>query len=899
MAKRILGGYDVTHNATANGVRTVQSINGNAGFDAQGNMIFDGYTQNEIEKIISVLPISHYGTHNYLPAGVSGSFDGAAENISARRIKLQLDNDGTLVFLRPGTNGSTVGVYYAYLPNALKTTNLTSSVNTNREYRPGYFSSTEYAISIIASDRGIVAGMLNDNTTVFTSLTKGTLDDRQHVGFKIPLTTVQPADTELNFVMLGTDGYIYYFATQSTSNQYSLALTRVQYNPITGAVIGSPVRITGFNNNTFYGDVINGTDNILLNNVILSKNIADKPYALIPNASIAANPYMASFDVFAAQDSSTGNIRIKINGDMWCTTTTYNTRPQHGYSYVFNPNTKINTLDSGYDRTTTPAPITITDTGTSLSASGSTIVTDVFYAHVNTNLATTYFYSPEGLGICVSTPNLGEPPYIQIADFTPAKVYDMINQKVFVAKDPRIGRLNQSFGSPISNNINSIVILPNNRTLQVSRDGDGQPNLSVAQHGTTPNFTFKSYQLGTIQGYEPTTNRFSIPNISANKGLISTVSNTNSVVNGGILAADFRTNTALSFNENMITSGSISIANNLLTTLRDSEFSKVSSTWDLSPGASRDLVLYVPQQSNIPAFAVISTVSNTNLSMYVRVVEVNVNTRSGTITSLSFSRLVTEYLLAGNLDKNARAYLSQHSMTGISIYDMGSYYFIGGGSILTYKTIGNSTSMLFRAVVDKNTGQFIRFNSAGTHADYENGDLPGVLPGYGFGIFTPIDFTTKIIFRQYGTNLTDYDTWAEKSVAPIAVVTQDVAQGFILYFTENTPVLLSGKSFTLPIQTVDLRNIKANPANTTFNVYVRMYQGNAEYYISEEIVAESGSTAYNLLWIGQITTNATQISTINIMKRSRLDVFGQSLESRGSSFPVSYGLPSSGGTINW
>ena len=120
-----------------------------------------------------------------------------------------------------------------------------------------------------------------------------------------------------------------------------------------------------------------------------------------------------------------------------------------------------------------------------------------------------------------------------------------------------------------------------------------------------------------------------------------------------------------------------------------------------------------------------------------------------------------------------------------------------------------------------------------------------------------------------------------------------------MYFTEETPVILSGKAFTLPITSINLTTVKANPANTLFHVYVKMEQGNAKYVITTDVISETGTTAYNIFWIGTIQTNSLQISNVNIQKRSRLDIFGASLEAAGSSFPVSYGLPSQTGTINW
>jgi hypothetical protein len=125
------------------------------------------------------------------------------------------------------------------------------------------------------------------------------------------------------------------------------------------------------------------------------------------------------------------------------------------------------------------------------------------------------------------------------------------------------------------------------------------------------------------------------------------------------------------------------------------------------------------------------------------------------------------------------------------------------------------------------------------------------------------------------------------------------SSGYTVQFNDETDVLLSGKVFTLPQTNINLTTIKPNPANTTYYVYITLEQGLAKYLISEDVISESGSSAYNIFWIGILFTNITTIGGININARKRLDVFSPAYNSAGSSFPVSNGLPTQNGTINW
>lgn len=122
---------------------------------------------------------------------------------------------------------------------------------------------------------------------------------------------------------------------------------------------------------------------------------------------------------------------------------------------------------------------------------------------------------------------------------------------------------------------------------------------------------------------------------------------------------------------------------------------------------------------------------------------------------------------------------------------------------------------------------------------------------------------------------------------------------FSISFNSVNPALLSGNYLELPIVTINLTTIKSDPSSTIFYVYISMVQGIAAYKITTVPVAESGNNGYNNCWIGTIQTNATEISTTNIIARSRIDVFGLSSTAAGSSIPVSTGLPSQNGSISW
>lgn len=119
--------------------------------------------------------------------------------------------------------------------------------------------------------------------------------------------------------------------------------------------------------------------------------------------------------------------------------------------------------------------------------------------------------------------------------------------------------------------------------------------------------------------------------------------------------------------------------------------------------------------------------------------------------------------------------------------------------------------------------------------------------------------------------------------------------GYNITFNEVTPVFIGGQYFELPVTTINLTSVLANPANTKFYVYLRLLYGSPGYAISNTELVETQTT----MFIGTIQTNASQISSTNITKVSKFDNYRPSTTIIGGAFPVSTGNPLDPGTISW
>jgi hypothetical protein len=96
---------------------------------------------------------------------------------------------------------------------------------------------------------------------------------------------------------------------------------------------------------------------------------------------------------------------------------------------------------------------------------------------------------------------------------------------------------------------------------------------------------------------------------------------------------------------------------------------------------------------------------------------------------------------------------------------------------------------------------------------------------------TASDNYTKVTLTvRATTTLAQFNAWAAQGTYVLA--SQDVAQGWIVYFTDTPPLVMDGVSYTMPATSINLTTIQANPASTTFFVYAQLVAGVPSYLIT-------------------------------------------------------------------
>jgi len=170
--------------------------------------------------------------------------------------------------------------------------------------------------------------------------------------------------------------------------------------------------------------------------------------------------------------------------------------------------------------------------------------------------------------------------------------------------------------------------------------------------------------------------------------------------------------------------------------------------------------------------------------------------------------------------------------------------------------------------------------------------------GYGTLLYTSVDtsYSTNLIFRPYGNTKANFVSGTDPGRdGSHVVLSQQVPTGWVVYFTDDTPLFMAGNSHVIPQTTIDLGDITPNPANKKFFVYVKLVGGVPRYEIRETELGESETVMY----IGYIRTDEISILEFVIDKVDRVGTFRISTKGVGSAIPVSTGHPMNPEKLIW
>jgi hypothetical protein len=867
------------------------------------------------------LPLSRYGSLSYLPPGVSGSFEGATMNFESRRYPGILENDGTFVFLRNGTTGSVMGVYYAYVKNA-STGTLATPTRTNARYQPAYFPANTTARYVFKSDGNCILGRLQTSAGVlsdyFISLTSGTFDATKHVGAIIPAASFPAlASGSVNIEAFVGNSNLYLVVTADPTNNanpvdfqlWSIPLSSIQ--TANGGNV-SPTQITGWTT-TGFGGTFSATTNIRVANKFASSTAFDLPIVVYDTTT------SAGFDLFvdndndvntdSAQDPSTGNIRIRVTGSSFSNTySSGNTRVVPIAFWInVNPSAKTATLEGP---ATTPGAVTYSGTTQAYEFSGGMFPgTATGYLPGNyQGGGPTWVWAPSGywFGIRDSDPpDYGANVYRATTNALYANRYAALAPSAGVNSNTNSG-FTPMYGSALGGRMLGTWPLPGGYMMAASygpkQDGTYEWGPVLIQPGAS-GYTYQSQYNGTLSGFAPSILRTRVTDMGLSidtfTALVSEISAAGAVTtSGGRFLDGYNTvgPVSVTVSGNVLqSSGAVVMPTSVPANLKAAAWSLLGVA---TPPAS-NIEIIIPQNTAIPPFGLL-TWTDSSKRLWVCLLELSITSgsRTGTINSMSIiSNSSAQQTNTGTTIQPVNASIL-YTGGSCCIYEGSDAYFVGFLSKVYLIIPGTGATHNIRFAIPKSTNRpdWSTRNVQVQGGSYSTSHYTGY-PGLGFGETdqnpTSSDNYTKIILRAKCTTLAQYNAWS--TIGTTVLTSQDVAQGWLVYFTDITPVILNGQYLQIQPATFNLTSTKTNPANSTFYVYVTVNNGVASYVISATAQAETA----NNMFIGTIVTGATSITSINMQKVSRIDKYRLSTTSQGSAISVSSGTPNAAGHLNW
>lgn len=907
MAKKIYGDLSSTGNIQINGSNTIREIN-DLHADSSGDIVVPAYDKLYIENMIVMTPVTRIGTQDYLPLNVSGSFVGASTSAIRRGFPTILENDGTMVILRPGTNGSSQGFYYSYIKNA-RNVNVLNPIQTNLEYKPAFFTSSYILSDFVASkaDQVLFMQTVNGSNSTYTiALTNGTFDQVFHQFLEFDRDLIP--NTSPNYVHI-VDGLVYIWCINSvtSSDKFSLSLYTINVSDIIAGNTSSLKLVSGISGKNLFGVSVSNSSTFDIADKILSITASDNPFILQETSSLAVTPfYITSYGTINAEaDNTLTNIRVSLAHTIYSQSPTGGERTTYAISFAFNKNTKSYIFD-----TQNSGPIKISLSGTTININNPYNFSFSQYNGFgdDINCGNSLFQTNDGM-VFSSVARFVTNDFFTICR---CKVDDFISnyESLKLSERETSGIISErvlpQYGSSVGSNlVNPTILSPSKILFSCSGTENGvtfgYDNKVYTDIGTSRTYTYNSVVSGgTITGYAPNSNRHKINNSDFKySALIQLIAADGSVSVYGSSFLEGRskpTNGLMNVDDFSFSSSYTLQSAAILTNLKNSILSSVSYPGTIT--SSNIVLYYVPDSSFGNSIAITTLITDTKdgsgYNGFVVVSKVNVTMSGNTLTALAstYNNIMGVSYNAVRIDYS---YISR--MTGLVIAKYSGFSYIGIPAICNIATPGDAS---FRSVVGKldTSNNFVSMKAftsyfLSTGATYE----VGVLPGVGFGLYTNAlsDLQTKLVFKNSGTTSANLDSLiADPTIAGtnIVIASQDVPEGFNVYFSQTVPVLINGSYYTIPATTIDLNTIDSNPANKNFYVYVVNLEGTATYQISSTLLSEELWRVY----IGNVVTGASSISSVSIEKVTRFLTYRTSTTKRGSAIPTSTGVPSSTGT---
>lgn len=903
-SQRIIGNASILGNLAIAGKNAMRTFNGVSPDSNTGIVDYPIYKRSEVQKILDMMPISRIGEMDYLPLNVNGSYEGATSNSATYRIQPTIiEDDGTGVVIRAGTNGSKNGYYYSFIRDLRNITSFTQDmvISTTTEYKPSILSTGENIIRFIGTNGyELLVSYTSGSNYVFT-LTNGTFNEVSHIHAKLAESRFG-TDKPLYAHVVGSNIFVWCKDTTVANGGLAYSLYTVSRSNIVDGTMTSFAKVTGFSGQTVRNTNYSASNNIRVFDRYWSTTTGtDSLYDIV--SPVNSVEYIDYNDYNIQANASTDNSKIRVTlyiTPRFKTPLAISTVQPTGISFVYNISSKVMTLDGS-----ARAPATATYTNNNF------VVTNPFSISMSNFTGSTN--SSSSLGDCGSICQTSDGlVFTSKSRWISDETYGLQLYKVqgtpydsWVASTRKSSDLTNvnvkpTYGSAVGENLLGVRFIDKRKVLLAcssTSDGVtyGYDSTVSSDIGDSPVYTYNSVVTGsTIEGFAPEAGREYHGNSYDYTAMVSLIAADGTVKTYGSSFIEGVTKDAngLLDPNTMTFSGKYTMSNTALMNLKQAIIDSADIT---DTSTSRICFYYVPDNTFSRSMAVVCTYNPTNNQGYAIFAEVNAVLSGSEITSASV--YTTRYEVLGSIS-GIQSNALMKRCTGLTVAKYSGFNYLGIDTIHQFTVPGDVSQKMMIAKVkngDISTNRYFTTYHVSNGSAFQSGAIPG--GGFGYYNFSNSDLQTKAVLSVFGTTEAQMDGLIAGTGAVLnnyVIVSQDVAAGFNVYFTREVPVFLAGMFDRLVVQTLDLTTIKSNPANSTFYIYIEMNRstGKASYVVSTTLLDETLTRAF----IGTIITGATNISSIETEKVTRFLTYRPSTTKRGSAIPSSTGVPSGTGT---
>lgn len=220
---------------------------------------------------------------------------------------------------------------------------------------------------------------------------------------------------------------------------------------------------------------------------------------------------------------------------------------------------------------------------------------------------------------------------------------------------------------------------------------------------------------------------------------------------------------------------------------------------------------------------------------------------------------------------------------------MRTYYYLNGNNLQVHVNSG---------VIGNTTGDAYTTNHNFTYANRNTQRWTSSGPqnnsSAGGGVFISPDNGIATMYDWAGTT-GGAASIVNGNVNKVLVGSVYPQVGWAIFFKSDITAAFNGKQYVLPAGVIDLRDIDASPANKVFYIYAMLKNEIPVYEVTQEKRLEN---AFNV-WVAKVTTNASQILTIERFNVFTINGSRISEVKRGNSIPASSGLVNAEGQLPW